>query len=94
MASQIVSISFKQFHEKANLSFQPFRNTLNASTYKLPHKMEDRRPAVIIVPLFMGIIAVASVGLRFYARRIKKSPLGSDDYTIAVAMVDERFPES
>ena len=56
--------------------------------------MEDRRPAVIIVPLFMGIIAVASVGLRFYARRIKKSPLGSDDYTIAVAMVDERFPES
>ena len=49
--------------------------------------MADRRPAVIIVPIFMALIASSAVVLRFWARRIKRASIGPDDYTIVIALV-------
>ena len=54
--------------------------------------MGDRRTAVIVVPIFMGLLATICVVLRLYARRIKRAPLGPDDYTIIVALVGPNIP--
>ena len=50
--------------------------------------MVERKTEVIILTSVMGVLAIAAVMLRFTARRIKRSPLESDDYTILAALVE------
>lgn len=47
----------------------------------------DQGPAVIGVSIAVGLLALASVGLRLWARHIKRVPLGIEDYLIIVCVV-------
>ncbi len=49
--------------------------------------MEDRKLATILVPDFRSILAIIAVCLRLIARRLNRTKLGSDDWTIVVASV-------
>ena len=42
---------------------------------------------IIIVSIFFSAAALVAVGLRFYSRRVKRAPLGLDDYFIVPALV-------
>lgn len=47
----------------------------------------DQGPAVIGVSIAVGLLALASVGLRLWARHIKRVSLGIEDYLIIVCVV-------
>ena len=47
----------------------------------------DEGPAVVGVSVAVGLLALASVGLRIWARHIKRVPLGIEDYLIIVCVV-------
>lgn len=49
--------------------------------------MEDRKLATILVPIFLSIFAILAVALRLIARRLIRMTLGSDDWTIIIALV-------
>ena len=49
--------------------------------------MVDRKTEVIILTSVLGLLAIVAVVLRFIARRVKRSSLGTDDYTILAALV-------
>lgn len=47
----------------------------------------DQGPAVVGVSIAVGLLALASVGLRLWARRMKRVALGIEDYLIIVCVV-------
>ncbi|CAO1604327.1 hypothetical protein XANCAGTX0491_007886 [Xanthoria calcicola] len=47
----------------------------------------DQRPTILGLSIAFPIIATLAVALRFQARRIKRAPLGADDWTILAALV-------
>ena len=47
----------------------------------------DHRPTILGLSIVFPIIAIASVFLRFEARRINRVKLGADDWTILAALV-------
>ena len=49
--------------------------------------MEDRKLATIVVPVFLSFFAILAIALRLLARRLKRVKLGSDDWTIIIAVV-------
>jgi hypothetical protein len=49
---------------------------------------EDRYAITIAMGFFMAIIATIAVLLRFEARRIRKSGIKFDDYSIVLALVN------
>ena len=56
------------------------------STYFHILNMSPSRAGVIVVSIFLPIVATITVALRFILRR-NKNAIGSDDWTIAVALV-------
>ena len=54
--------------------------------------MEDRRLATILVPIFLSVLAILAVSLRLIARRLNRTSLGLDDWTILIALVRFRYP--
>ncbi|KAI9851754.1 MAG: hypothetical protein M1838_002831 [Thelocarpon superellum] len=54
--------------------------------YQLAHQDEDRSLGLKIV-LFVGVvISTIAVSLRFYSRRMSRTPLGADDWVTIVAL--------
>ena len=47
----------------------------------------DQRPTILILSIVFPIISIASMLMRFEARRVKRVSLGADDWTILVALV-------
>lgn len=47
----------------------------------------DEGPAVVGVSIAVGLLALASVGLRLWARHMKRVALGVEDYLIIVCVV-------
>lgn len=45
------------------------------------------KPTVLGLGISMSIFAMTAVGLRFWARRMKKLYIGADDYTVFAGMV-------
>ena len=48
---------------------------------------DDQRPIILGVSIALPIISILAVLLRFESRRIKRVPLGADDWTILAALV-------
>ena len=64
---------------------------------KKPSKMTNQREATIIVPVFMALADIGAVTLRFTARKIRRTALGMDDWTMADWPIDRQassFPSS
>lgn len=49
--------------------------------------MEDRKLATILVPIFLSVLAILAVSLRLIARRMNRTSLGPDDWTVLIALV-------
>lgn len=49
--------------------------------------LEGQQPTIWGLSIAFSMIAIAAVGLRFYARKIKSQKSGADDWTILVALV-------
>lgn len=49
--------------------------------------MEDRRLATTLVPIFLSVLAILAVSLRLIARRMNRTSLGLDDWTILIALI-------
>ena len=61
--------------------------------YQLAHASEDRSVNVIAAVSTCLCLAFIAVGLRFFARKLTKTPFGADDWMILVALV-RVHPES
>jgi hypothetical protein len=50
--------------------------------------------AILAVSTLFATLAAASVGMRFYARRLKQAPVKADDWCILVALVSTNSQNS
>jgi hypothetical protein len=55
--------------------------------YQLKHITDNRAPVIYGVTIALTAVATILVFLRLWARRLKGSRLGLDDYTIIVPLV-------
>lgn len=55
--------------------------------YQLAHVAENRSGNVIAAVVTCLCLAFIAVGLRLFARKLMKTPLGADDWMIIVALV-------
>lgn len=55
--------------------------------YQFEHRHEDQAPTIVAVWSLGVAVAIAAVGMRFQARRIKRLPYLADDWTMLTALV-------
>ena len=58
--------------------------------YQLKHASDDRRVVLFVSTALMNAVATVAVVLRLVARRINRTKLLADDYTIFAALVGLR----
>lgn len=66
----------------------------NEVQYQQAHIDEDKSPRIIAACVVCLVAAFLVVILRFVSRRLVRSPLQADDYTIIVSLVSESVFES
>ncbi|KAF2737795.1 hypothetical protein EJ04DRAFT_430322, partial [Polyplosphaeria fusca] len=59
--------------------------TAQEIAHQVAHANDDRRPIFIAANVVFLVLAFVAVGLRFFARRKSKTPLGWDDWLICLA---------
>ena len=57
--------------------------------YQITHYNEDRAPALYAGSIALITITAVCVALRLFARKVKKIPLGADDYMVLTATVSK-----
>ena len=72
------------FHSSSDHSQYPFVRKSNCT-------MLPVRKATLIVSVVLPVVAIVTICLRFYARRARKLPLLSDDWSILFALVSLCF---
>ena len=55
--------------------------------YQATHASDDRSQNIIAAVVACLCLACIAVGMRFYGRKMSKTPLGADDWMILVALV-------
>ena len=69
------------------MATHPSMPTPEEIRYQFHHKDDNREPQIIAVHVLVYTLAVATVALRFYARRMARVRYGWDDWLILIGLV-------
>ena len=55
--------------------------------------MQSRKVTVVALDVVLAVLAIAAVIVRLICRSVKRNSLGTDDYTVIVALVLSPYPQ-